>query len=123
MKRIQPELLPKIVPKQPQPSKTTEPSFAQRLKTETEKIGTLNVSKHAAQRMTERNLYLSESQWRKIDSKVSVARGKGIVDSLVLAGEAALIVNTKNNTVVTAMNRKEAASHIFTNINGAIVLE
>lgn len=50
------------------------------------------------------------------------AKQKGVTDSLIMADDAALLVNTKNNTVVTAMDRDEAASKIFTNINGAIVI-
>lgn len=34
-----------------------------------------------------------------------------------------LIVSAKNNTVITAMDRKEAQTQIFTNINGTIILD
>ncbi|MDE7429729.1 MAG: flagellar protein, partial [Lachnospiraceae bacterium] len=32
------------------------------------------------------------------------------------------IVNIPNNTVVTAMNQKDAAENIFTNIDGAVII-
>ncbi|HET7657976.1 MAG TPA: flagellar protein, partial [Bacillales bacterium] len=55
--------------------------------------------------------------------KVLQARQKGITDSLVVTKNAALVVSAKNNTVVTAMDRKEASTHIFTNINGTILMD
>ncbi|MCF6137112.1 TIGR02530 family flagellar biosynthesis protein [Pseudalkalibacillus berkeleyi] len=82
----------------------------------------LKVSKHAGTRLAERNINIDQPTWDRISIKLSEANDKGIKDSLVLVGEAALVVNTDNNTVITAMNRKEASDHIFSNINGAIVL-
>ncbi|PEZ81367.1 hypothetical protein CN380_10640 [Bacillus sp. AFS017274] len=46
-----------------------------------------------------------------------------------LAGSSAfaltviLLVSTKNNKVITVMDRDEATSQIFTNINGTIILD
>ncbi len=48
------------------------------------------------------------------------AREKGINDSLVLVDNVALIVNVKNNVVVTAVD--ESKDKIFTNIDGAIIV-
>ncbi|WP_026570359.1 MULTISPECIES: TIGR02530 family flagellar biosynthesis protein [Sediminibacillus] len=83
----------------------------------------LKVSKHAKQRMNERNIAIDSELWQKITAKVGEAKQKGITDSLVLTDHAALLVSTKNNTVVTAMDRSEAGSRIFTNINGTIVMD
>ncbi|HET7616210.1 MAG TPA: TIGR02530 family flagellar biosynthesis protein [Bacillales bacterium] len=122
--RIQPHMMPKTYPRHaPQGRKTGNVSFGQLLDRHVEGSKPLKVSKHAARRMEERNLSIEESQWKIIDGKVKEAKQKGITDSLVVTGNAALIVNAKNHTVVTAMNRKEAASHIFTNINGTILLD
>ena len=41
---------------------------------------------------------------------------------LVVAGDVALVVNTKNNTIVTALHSNEATDKIFTNINGTIII-
>lgn len=82
----------------------------------------LKISKHATQRLTERNINIDEKEWRLIETKMVEARKKGITDSLVVTNQAALLVSTKNNTVVTAMNREEANHKIFTNINGTILI-
>ncbi|SDL73974.1 TIGR02530 family flagellar biosynthesis protein [Sediminibacillus halophilus] len=86
-------------------------------------VQSLKVSKHAKQRMNERNIAIDQEQWQKITAKVGEAKQKGITDSLVLTDNAALLISTKNNTVVTAMDRSEAGSRIFTNINGTIVMD
>ncbi|MEQ6375330.1 TIGR02530 family flagellar biosynthesis protein [Bacillaceae bacterium S4-13-58] len=83
----------------------------------------LKISKHATQRMEDRNITIDSSGWEKINRLVSEARSKGITDSLVVTKDAALIVSAKNKTVVTAMDRKEASSQIFTNINGTILVD
>lgn len=83
----------------------------------------LVISKHARDRLTQRGIEINKSQWGRIEEKVNEARKLGVKDSLVLLQDAALIVSAKNNTVITAMERKEANSQIFTNINGTIILE
>ncbi|MGG0643660.1 TIGR02530 family flagellar biosynthesis protein [Sporosarcina gallistercoris] len=83
---------------------------------------TLKVSKHATERLTERNITISEAEWAHVTDKVNEAKAKGIRDSLVLLDQAALIVSAKNSTVITAMDRKEAKDQLFTNIDGTIIL-
>lgn len=84
--------------------------------------GQLKISKHASNRLNERNIHIDEKQWAKISTKVQEAKAKGVNESLVLLNNAALIVSAKNATVITAMDLKEAENQLFTNINGAIVL-
>lgn len=83
---------------------------------------TLKVSKHAASRLQERNISIDNKQWETISEKMEEAKQRGITDSLVVTNNAALLVSTKNHTVVTAMDREEATSRIFTNINGTILI-
>lgn len=83
---------------------------------------TLTISKHAKQRMVERNININESQWQQINEKVLEAKQKGVTDALVVVDEATLIVSAKNNTVVTALDKAGAQEKIFTNINGTILL-
>jgi len=83
----------------------------------------LKISKHAYKRIIQRDIFIDDLRWQLITQKVDEARKKGVTDSLVLLDDAALIVSTKNKTVITAMDRKEAGSQIFTNINGTIVID
>ena len=40
----------------------------------------------------------------------------------MLVDRLAFIVNTKNNTVITAMDQTETNDSIFTNIDGAVII-
>ncbi|SER53725.1 TIGR02530 family flagellar biosynthesis protein [Psychrobacillus sp. OK032] len=100
---------------------TSKQSFLQHLHDATVKTE-LKVSKHANQRLIDRNIHISEAEWQLINDKVAEARSKGVKDSLVLMDQAALIVSAKNATVITAMDRTEAKDQLFTNIDGTIVL-
>lgn len=87
-----------------------------------DKTASLKISKHANERIIERQISISAEQWQHITEKVDVAQKKGVQQPLVLMDQAALIINAKNRTVITAMNRMEAKEQIFTNIDGTIVL-
>ncbi len=82
----------------------------------------LKISKHANDRLIERNIHISDAEWAYVTEKVNEAKMKGIKESLVLMDQAALIVSAKNSTVITAMDRTEAKDQLFTNIDGTIVL-
>ncbi|TQR20925.1 TIGR02530 family flagellar biosynthesis protein [Psychrobacillus vulpis] len=115
---LQPSIRQPITTKQ-----VTSPkqSFLQHLHEATVKTE-LKVSKHANQRLAERNIHISDAEWQLVSEKVAEARSKGVNDSLVLMDQAALIVSAKNATVITAMDRTEAKNQLFTNIDGTIVL-
>lgn len=101
---------------------TTSYSFKDQFRNEIEKTE-LKISKHAKQRMSERDIQIEDNEWAQLQEKVTEAKKKGVNDSLVLMKDVALIVSAKNNTIVTVMNREETKSQIFTNINGTIVIE
>lgn len=82
----------------------------------------VKISKHAEQRLIERNIQIDDKQWKIIGEKMNEAKEKGVKDSLVVMDKAALLVSTENHTIVTAMDRAEATSRVFTNINGTILI-
>jgi len=84
--------------------------------------GSLTISKHAQMRLQQRDINIDQQTWATIEQKLQKAKTMGVKDSLVLLDQAALIVSSKNNVVVTAMSRDEATTQIFTNINGTIIL-
>ncbi len=82
----------------------------------------LKFSKHATQRLDERNISLSVEQNERLVSGVQKASEKGINDSLVIVDSLAFIVNVPNQTVVTAMDQMESTdNNVFTNIDGAVI--
>lgn len=124
MDKVQFHRLPAIGPHHPTsrkpqkatPSRSFEETLQQALTPK------LKVSKHAERRLAERAIEVSDAEWMRIESKIDEARTKGVKDSLVLLDNVAMIISAKNSTVITAMNRKEAANQIFTNIDGTILL-
>ena len=95
-----------------------EEIFKQKLQSGSE----IKFSKHASQRLDERNIVLSENQSQRLEEGVLKASEKGITDSLVLVDDLAFIVNVPNQTVVTAMDQTKSEENIFTNIDGAVIV-
>ena len=82
----------------------------------------IKFSKHAASRLADRNISLSDSQMDRLNSAALKAEAKGIKETLVLVDSLAFIVNVPNNTVVTALDSSEATDNVFTNIDGAVII-
>jgi len=105
-------------------SQSTDISFEQILKQTLGETDSSQVkfSKHAMNRLSERNITLTDNQSQRLENGVKQANEKGIKDSLVLVDSLAFIVNVPNKTVVTAMDQTETESNIFTNIDGAVIM-
>ena len=73
-------------------------------------------------KFSNRNIELTSGQIERLQEGTARAQEKGIKESLVLVDQLAFIVNIPNNTVVTAMDRQDAAENIFTNIDGAVII-
>lgn len=84
--------------------------------------GELKFSKHAMNRLSDRNIALDSSQLERLNDGARRAGEKGIRESLVLMDQLAFIVNVPNLTVVTAMDSTATDENIFTNINGAVIV-
>lgn len=79
-------------------------------------------SKHAGQRLEQRDIRLSDEQMMRLEEGTNKAFSKGIKESLVLIDDLAFIVNTKNRTVITAMDQGSSQDNIYTNIDGAVIV-
>ena len=84
--------------------------------------GGLKFSKHAAGRLADRNVRLTDEQMERLSDGTQKAGAKGIRESLVIVDQLAFIVNIPNQTVVTAMDQTEADTNIYTNIDGAVIM-
>ena len=71
----------------------------------------LKFSKHAAARLSDRNIEISSEQLERLNQGKIQAGEKGISESLILVDSLAFIVNVPNNTVVTAMNQNHRSGH------------
>lgn len=82
----------------------------------------LKFSAHASQRLRDRKINLDPALLLKVNEAIDKADSKGVEDTLVLTSDAALIVNVKNRTVITAIDRNSMAGNVFTNIDGAVLV-
>lgn len=104
-------------------AKQQEVSFQEILKEkQTQSADGLKFSKHASNRLEQRNINLTKEQTRRLLNGVQKAEKKGIRESLVMMDSLAFIVNVPNQTVVTALDQSEAQENVFTNIDGAVII-
>ncbi len=94
-------------------------SFNDVLNKQAELQSKVSFSKHANMRINSRNINLTNEQMNRLEQGIDKARNKGINDSLVIIDNLALVVNVKNNIVVTAVENNDK---VFTNIDGAVIV-
>lgn len=96
--------------------------FGSILKQELEKKEQLKFSKHASQRLDDRNIPISADLREKLNNAVEMAQGKGLRDMVIIDNQSAFVVNVPNKTVITAMSGSEMKNNIFTNIDGVVMI-
>ena len=120
------ELQEQYLKKSPKASQTTNSqglSFEEIWKQKTGEVNSeIRFSKHASNRLSDRNLTLSENQLNRLSEGLKKAGEKGIRESLVMVDQLAFIVNVPSNTVITAMDQAQARENVFTNIDGAVIV-
>jgi len=84
--------------------------------------GELKFSQHAEARLKSRGIALGTAEMEKLKGAVDTLASKGGKESLVMVGDAALVVSVKNRTVITAMDKSQLQGNVFTNIDSAMVL-
>lgn len=108
------------LPKNSGSEKVTGPSFASVLDSKTTQG--VKFSQHAQDRLKARNITLSATDLANLEGAVNTVAQKGGRESLVMMGDAALVVSVKNRTVVTAMDRTQMKGNVFTNIDSAVII-
>ncbi|HHZ01808.1 MAG TPA: hypothetical protein GX396_02550 [Tissierellia bacterium] len=78
-------------------------------------------SKHANERIAERNIPLNSQVTEKLTEASQQAKDKGLKNVLVMIDNSAFIINTVHNKVITAVDSKNLKENIFTNIDGAVI--
>ena len=97
-------------------------SFGKLLGQEVSKQQGVHFSKHAAQRVQERGIQMTDHLMQDLNHAISKARDKGAKDVVVIGQSGAFIVNVPNNVVVTTMSETEMKENIFTNIDSAVLM-
>ena len=102
--------------------KTENTSFKELFKEKVEKAeNELIFSKHANERIAERNIELNKEVTDKLKEASVQARDKGLKNVLIMIDNSAFIVSTAQNKIITAVKSNELKENIFTNIDGAVI--
>lgn len=101
---------------------TVSVPFADLLQQEADKAQSVQFSKHAARRVQERGIDMTDNLLSNLNQAVQKARAKGARDVVVIGENGAFIVNVPNNVVVTTMTGTEMKENIFTNIDSAVLM-
>jgi flagellar operon protein len=86
-----------------------------------QKVGSLQFSQHALQRVERRGIDLSDGTLNRLEAGAARAAGKGSRDSVVFVDDTAFVVSIRNKTVITAVDREHMREHVFTNIDSAVI--
>lgn len=103
------------------PKVNSDSKFGDILKSTIDSKNKVQFSKHAQERLEQRNITLTNEQLDKLNSAVQKAQEKRVNEALVLLDDTAMVVNIKNKMVVTVASTKELKENVFTNIDGAVI--
>lgn len=95
--------------------------FNEKIKKEEKAESEVVFSKHANERIRERNIEVSADVTEKLNEAAEQAKDKGLKNVLVMIDNQAFIISTMNNKVITAVNSNDLKENIFTNIDGAVI--
>lgn len=82
----------------------------------------IKFSKHALDRMEDRNIDLSTNEMDRLKYGFDKAKEKGVKDALILMGDKAFIASINNKTIITTVNKEQLKDNVFTNIDGAVIV-
>jgi flagellar operon protein len=104
-----------------QTATTNGQSFADVLATRTSTAEAPKFSKHALDRLAQRGIDVSGSTLNRLTDGIQRAAGKGARNSVVFVDGTAFVTSVQNNTVITAVTPENMQSHVFTNIDSAVI--
>ncbi len=118
---VQPGRSERPQPQKPTAGQTENSTFAKVLDQKLPSQG-VKFSQHAQERLKARNISFSANDIASLEGAVNSVAQKGGKESLVMMGDAALVVSIKNRTVVTALDKAQMQGNVFTNIDSAVIL-
>lgn len=111
------------VPKKQQSQSTKGgESFAEIMRQQLLNNSNVQFSKHAVNRVYERNIDITDDKMKRLDDGIKLAQGKGLISPLILVGTTAFVVNVPNNRVITTLNGDDLKGNVFTNIDGTVII-
>jgi flagellar operon protein len=102
-------------------AQTVQP-FDELLQSTVDRGVSLKFSAHAKERLSLRNINLSEEDLNRMNDAVNKAAAKGARQSLLVMDNQAFIVSVPNRTVITALDGGSMKENVFTNIDSAVIV-
>ena len=78
-------------------------------------------SKHALDRLARRGVDMNTQTLGRLTEGIQRAADKGARNSVVFVDGTAFVTSVQNNTVITAVTPEAMNSHVFTNIDSAVI--
>jgi flagellar operon protein len=100
---------------------TGGPSFASVLADQTSPSNAPAFSKHATERLARRGVDMDSKTMGRLTEGIQRAADKGARNSVVFVDGTAFVTSVQNNTVITAVTPEAMNSHVFTNIDSAVI--
>ncbi|MGC9220638.1 MAG: TIGR02530 family flagellar biosynthesis protein [Solirubrobacteraceae bacterium] len=97
------------------------PSFADVLAQQTGVNAAPAFSKHALERLNRRGVQIDNATINRLTDGIQRAAQKGSRNSVVFVEGTAYVTSVQNNTVITAVTPEAMRSHVFTNIDSAVI--
>jgi len=113
---------PGVKPKEAEKTASPAQSFQEILRQQLQQNTSLAFSKHAVNRVVQRNIEVSDEQLSRLNEGVNLARQKGLNEPLILVDQTAFVVNIKNNKVITTLGGNDLKGNVFTNIDGTVII-
>lgn len=102
--------------------KKSNKDFQEVLRNAQKNSGEIKFSKHALNRMDNRNIKLDSNEMDRLKNGFDKAEEKGVKDALILMGDKAFIASIKNKTIITTVSQEQLKNNVFTNIDGAVIV-
>ncbi len=92
-------------------------NFADILQKSVEQNSSVQFSAHAVKRLEERSLQISQNDIERLNNGVKEVNAKGAKNSLIMVDDTAFVVSVRNKMVITAIDKTQTSSNVFTNID------
>lgn len=115
---VQPEKQPNRV----QHKSNSVGSFGQILNEQLHQKSEVIFSRHATERLAQRNINLTSEEVSRINNGLNKAAQKGIKETLIMMDNRAFIASVNNKTIITASVDEQLKENVFTNIDGAVIV-
>jgi len=102
--------------------KRSNGDFSNILNDQIKRTNEVKFSKHAMNRLEQRDISLSTDEKGRISNALNIAGNKGIKEALIMMDNKIFVASVRNRTIITATVEGKLKESTFTNIDGAVII-